>query len=89
MKYVENQRRQDYGRPVYGNGRRRLYGRRTSDGIESDCMAAMRKFDKQITKLKKVIRFIPLVLFIVIVFYLFFLYVISVVTGRTVTMDNF
>ena len=32
---------------------------------------------------------IPLVLFIVIIFYFFFLYVISVVTGRTVSMDNF
>jgi hypothetical protein len=57
--------------------------------MESDCMAVMRKFDKQITRLKKIVRFIPLVLFIVIVFYLFFLYVISVVTGRTVSIDNF
>lgn len=49
----------------------------------------MRNYRDKISELKKVIRFIPLVLFVVILFYLFLMYVVSVIMGRTVTIENF
>lgn len=49
----------------------------------------MRNYHDKLSELKKIIRFIPLVLFLVIFFYLFLMYIVSVIMGRTVTIENF
>jgi len=49
----------------------------------------MRNYRDKISELKKIIRFFPLVLFLVTLFYLFLMYIVSVILGRTVTIETF
>lgn len=49
----------------------------------------MKDFRDKISELKKIIRFIPLVFFLAALFYLFLMYIISVMMGRTVTIEHF
>lgn len=50
---------------------------------------AMRKYRDIMSELKKIVRFVPLVLFLADLFYLFLMYIVSLIMGRTVTIENF
>jgi len=49
----------------------------------------MRKYRDIISELKKIVRFVPLVLFLAGLFYLFLMYIVSVIMGRTVIIEHF